>query len=1002
MPLIRPRRAAAVGLALALSAGLLLTSAPASADPPDSGDTPVPTAVPGRYIVTLADKPIASYEGDVKGYSATKPRQGRKVNTTSAGARRYGAYLKRQQDRAAARVGAKPNRRYDTALSAFTTSLTAAQARTLEKSPGVLAVTKDTARTLTDDKNSVDFWRLTGTGGVWSKLGGSDKAGRGVVTGIIDSGYWPESPSFAGDALQPGAPGSGDDAYAPYTDGASIKMKKSDGSTFVGLCQPGENAAANFTGAECNSKVVSARYFPDSYKQATPEVQRTDYLAARARDGHGSHVGSTAVGNAGVPVSLGGRSYGKISGVAPAAKMAVYKVCFTSVQFPDTTCYVGDSIAAIDQAVKDGVDVLNFSISSGDSLVDPVDLAFLNAATAGIFIAASAGNSGPGPSTVDHVVPWLTTVGASTVAPYAATAVLGNGKAYAGIGTTVLNDVGPAPLVRASLVRRAGVSVARSAYCAANTLDPAKTEGKIVVCDRGVNARVDKSDEVERAGGAGMVLVNLTDNSRDGDYHAVPTVHLNVPEALTVRAYSATKGAKVTLRRGNLSGKKIVYPQVAGFSSRGPSVGNGGDLLKPDVSGPGVAILAAVSPDTAEGRLFDFYSGTSMSSPHIAGAAALYYSRKPNWSPMAVKSALMTTSTRLKNADGSLNRDYNSQGSGNARPTKMFDPGLVFESGADDWLSYLEGSGVANFAEVSPVNPSNYNSPSIAIGKLVGTRTITRRVTAVEAGTYEVKVAVPGITAKVVTPKKVTLKVGQTATIKVSFRRGTAPLGETAFGSLFLTSKGATVRAPVAVTPQSANAPDTVAVTSGAAGSAKLKVTPGLTTRRFPISALGLDLGDVRQGEVSAATPTAVDSYRATVAKGTRVVRLSAESDAAAADIDLFVYQVVGETKVLVADSATGSGDEQVTLFDPEPGQYVVEVVPYADPAGQSSTTYEYRGFVVGPDLPNFSVSPAAPKVTNGRPFTLTASWKGLTAGRPYLGYIEYPGGTSGTFVEVN
>lgn len=998
MPLPPRARLVAVGTALALSAGLLLTSMPASADPVDPAG-PAPKAVPGRYIVTMADEPVATYDGGVKGYRATKPSQGRKVNAGSTNARRYRGYLKKQQDRAAARVGAKADQRFDVALSGFTTSLTPTQARTLAKAPGVLAVTKDTPKKLTDDKNSVDFWRLTGSNGVWAKLGGKSEAGRGVVAGIIDSGYHPESPSFAGKPLPTSAPGAGSDPYQPYREGTAIKMKKSDGSTFVGYCQPGENAAANFTGAECNSKVVSARYFAETYKLATPVAERTDYLAARARDGHGSHVGSTAVGNADVPVVLDGRNYGKISGVAPAAKMAVYKVCFTSVTYPDTTCYSSDSVAAVNQAVIDGVDVINYSISSGDDLLQPVDLAFLNAAAAGIFVAASAGNSGPGASTVDHVVPWLTTVGASTVAPYAASVVLGNGQKYVGIGTTVSGNTGPARLVRASLVRRSGVSVARSTYCQANTLDPAKTKGKIVLCDRGVNARVDKSDEVERAGGIGMVLVNLTDNSRDGDYHAVPTVHLNVPEALTVRAYSATRGATATLRQGNLTGKPIVYPQIAGFSSRGPSVGNGGDLLKPDVSGPGVAILAAVSPDTADGRLFDFYSGTSMSSPHIAGAAALYFGEKPTWSPMAVKSALMTTSARLKNANGSLNSNPYDQGSGNARPTAMFDPGLVFDSGPADWLGFLEGSGIDTDSDVEAIDPSDYNSPSIAIGKLVGTQTVTRRVTAVEAGAYRATVSVPGVSASV-TPSLLTFsRPGQTKTVKVTMKRSTAPIGEAAFGSLVLQSSGATVRVPVAVTPQAADAPDTV-TGSGASGSVTYSVKAGLTGK-FPITSRGLDEGDVAKGDVTDDDLDATDTYEVAVPAGTRVVRYSATSDVPTADIDLFVYQVVGETPVLVAQSATGSGDESVTLFDPEPGQYIVEVAPYGDPTGQTKTTYEYRAFVVGPDLPNFSVSPANPTVTNGQSVPVTASWTGLDATKPYLGYVEYPGGT-GTFVEIN
>jgi hypothetical protein len=988
----RRSRLAAVTTVAALTAALTFTSPTAQADPPDPG----PPAVAGRYIVTLKGAPIATYGGEVKGLKATRPVDGRKVDARSGNARRYRAYLERQQDRAAGRVGAKADKHYAVALNGFTASLSPAQAKRLAKAPGVLSVTKDIPRELTDDKNPVDFWRLSGSTGVWQKLGGKATAGRGVVVGIIDTGYWPESPSFAGGPLGTAPPSGTDDPYRPYQVGGQIRMNKPDGGTFTGTCQPGETPASNFTGAECNTKVISARHFATAYKANTPVGERTDYLAARARDGHGSHVGSTAVGNADVPATVNGRSFGKISGVAPAAKMAVYKVCFTSVDHPDTTCYTTDSLDAIEQAIADGVDVINYSISSSDDLADPVDLAFLSAASAGIFVSASAGNSGPGPSTVDHVAPWLTTVAASTVAPYAGTVALGNGAKYAGISTTVFSDVGPAPLVAAARVRRSGVSVARSSVCVARTLDAAKVAGKIVVCDRGVNTRVQKSDEVDRAGGIGMVLVNLTQNSRDADTHKVPTVHLNVPRSLTVRGYALTTGATATLRRGNLTTTPIAYPQVGGFSSRGPSRGNGGDLLKPDIAAPGVAVLAAVSPDTADGRMFDFYSGTSMSAPHIAGAAALYFGKKPTWSPMAVKSAMMTTTARVKNPDGSLNRDYYAQGAGNARPSTMFDPGLIFESGESDWLSFLEAYGLDYGPEVEPVDPSDYNSPSIAIGRLAGTQTVTRKVTAVKPGMYKASVRVDGVDA-IVTPSLLTFtRVGQTKTIKVTLKRRSAPLTKVAFGSLALESTGVIVRIPIAVTPQAVDAPAVVRGT-GTSGSLTYSLRPGFSGQ-FPVTARGLAAATVQQGEVTDNDLDAFGEYSTNVPAGTRVARFTSQSDDPSADIDMEVYGPDGE---LVAVSASSSGNESVTLFNPVAGLYQVVVYPFADPPGQPSTTYEYRAFAVGPDLPNFSVAPASASVTEGVPRTLTASWTALDPAVPYLGYVQYVDGT-GTVVEIN
>ena len=539
--------------------------------------------------------------------------------------------------------------------------------------------------------------------------------------------------------------------------------------------------------------------------------------------------------------------------------------------------------------------------------------------------------------------------------------------------------------------------MARSSVCVAGTLDPAKVPNKIVVCDRGVNTRVEKSDEVDRAGGIGMVLVNLSENSRDADTHAVPTVHLNVPRSLTVRAYALTAGANATLKRGNLTTTPIAYPQIGGFSSRGPSTGNGADLLKPDIAAPGVAILAAVSPDTADGRLFDFSSGTSMSAPHIAGAAALYFGKKPRWSPMAVKSAMMTTTARLKNADGSLNRDYYAQGAGNARPSAMFNPGLIFDSGESDWLSFLEGYGLDYGPEVEPVDPSNYNSPSIAIGRLAGTETVTRKVTAVKTGLYKTNVSVDGVDATV-TPSLLTFtRVGQTKTIKVTLTRRSAPLRTVAFGSLVLESTGVTVRVPIAVTPQAVDAP-TVVRGTGTSGSLNYSLRPGFSGP-FPVTARGLAAATVAAGRGHRQRPGCV-----------RRIQHQRAGRHPGGPVRQHFRQRQRRHRHGRLRAEWGTGGDRPTA---RPGRraspcstraaglYQVVVYPFDDPTGQSSTTYEYRAFAVGPDLPNLSVTPSSPTVVEGVPRTLTVAWTGLTPGTPYLGYLEYPDGT-GTMVEID
>ena len=359
-----------------------------------------------------------------------------------------------------------------------------------------------------DDKKSVDFLGLSGSDGVWSKLGGPEDAGRGVVVGVIDTGIWPESASFAGEPLQTSSRKTrhGGAPFVPTRSGETITMTKSDGATFTGRCQPGEG----FTVDDCNTKIVGARYFGDTWLARVPANERDDVVSPRDGEGHGSHTASIAVGNHGVRAVVDDRDFGRISGVAPAAKIAAYKAVWQAKDAAQSGAYDSDVLAAIDAAIADGVDVINFSISAADDPTSPVQLAFLAAASAGIFVATSAGNSGPGASTVQSTSPWVTTVGAHTIAPYYGTVTLGNGQAYAGISTTVDEPVGPAPLVNGAAVVADGQTAANAAACAPNSLDPAKAAGTIVVCARGVVDRIVKSAEVERAGGIGMVLANLT------------------------------------------------------------------------------------------------------------------------------------------------------------------------------------------------------------------------------------------------------------------------------------------------------------------------------------------------------------------------------------------------------------------------------------------------------------------------------------------------------------
>ena len=459
----------------------------------------------GRYIVVLTEKAAATYDGGTAGMPATKPAPGKKLDANRAEVKKYQAHLEQKQAQVAGKQGVKINRQFTAALNGFSANLTADQAIKLAKDPSVLTVAPDTENA--PDYSSTDFLKLSGANGTWNtKFGGQNGAGKGVVVGVIDTGYTPSSAFFAGEEVKPlvGKPVVG----VPYrTADGKIAMLKSDGDTFIGECQKGQD----FDGSACNSKVLSAHYFAEDFLQFVPPAERApeELLSPVDVASHGTHTASTSAGNANVETFVDGRSFGLTSGIAPAAKLSVYKVCWEDTDPNTGGCYSSSSVAAVEQAIKDGVDVLNYSISgSATSVIDPVSIAFLNAASAGIFVAASAGNSGPTASTVNHGGPWVTTVAASSFSQeLQGTVEFSDGTKFR--GASIMN--------KRSQGRRRGAGRQRSSRrehqpgpVRPGTLDPAKVAGKVVVCDRGVVDRVAKSAEVARGGGVGMILVNLS------------------------------------------------------------------------------------------------------------------------------------------------------------------------------------------------------------------------------------------------------------------------------------------------------------------------------------------------------------------------------------------------------------------------------------------------------------------------------------------------------------
>ncbi|MER6978102.1 S8 family serine peptidase [Streptomyces carpinensis] len=329
----------------------------------------------------LALAPVVTYGGDEPGLAATKPARGKKINPKSAHVKRYVDHLHDQQQRAVRAVGAKKVYSYVYSFDGFSADLAARQAAQLRAMPDAVAVTED-RKVTTQTSSTSAFLGLDKPGGLWDQLAGPEDAGEDLVIGVIDSGVWPDSQSFA----NPDVSGK---AYAPFTD-------------FHGTCDLATDGS--WDEGDCNGKIVAARHFDEAWggDAGIKSQMPWEFLSARDYNGHGTHTSSTSGGDHGVAATGPTSIFGAITGMAPRARIASYKALWSAKDGSTASGADSDVVAAIDQAVADGVDVINFSVSGTTTdLLDPSEVSFLAAAEAGIFVSASAGNSGPA-TTVAH------------------------------------------------------------------------------------------------------------------------------------------------------------------------------------------------------------------------------------------------------------------------------------------------------------------------------------------------------------------------------------------------------------------------------------------------------------------------------------------------------------------------------------------------------------------------------------------------------------------------
>ncbi|GJM42036.1 MAG: peptidase S8 [Ardenticatenaceae bacterium] len=724
---------------------------------------------------------------------------------------------------------------------------------------------------------------------VWNALGGQENAGEGVIVGILDSGVWPENPSFA----DPDPNGNSYPAPAGTYD-CELGSVQADG-TDLGL---------DFA---CNNKLIGAYRF-----MATFEANRTlmdgEFLSARDNDGHGSHTASTVAGNSNVSADVLGGTLGTISGVAPRAQIIAYKVCGS---VPGTaSCFGSDSVAAVEQAIIDGVSVINFSIGGGgDPYNDIVEQAFSVAYHNGVFVAASAGNSGPGADTVAHRGPWTMTSGASTHdRGYVADIQLDadGGASLTLDGVSITGGFGPAPVVLAADYDDLADDDPEKGMC--NTPFPADTfDGEIVVCLRGVIARVSKSFNVAEGGAGGFVLYNPAVQTLNTDSHWIPGIHIQDTEGVALLDFMANN----TNVMGTLSGgiKSVVQGDVmASFSSRGGSNQTLG-ISKPDVTAPGVNILAAYSPEEAEplGQpgIYGLLSGTSMSSPHTAGAGALLAAMHPDWTPGQIKSALMMTATvdGLVKEDGVTPVDNYDAGSGRIDLNAAGNPGLSISESA------------INFYELED-NLWDSNYPSLYIPTMPGQMTVERTLQSEldhDAWWYITVESDEGLIVDA--PAIVGIRAGRDRTIPISVDASGVALGDTAMAVMHLTHGDYALRFPITIVrEQAAVSIDKTCDSASLAPGEVTECTVTVTNNSFSADA-NYDLSDVLprrlrlvNGSVDGASQTSSRSWSTSGTLGAASAPIvDAAVDPLASPAGYLPLALFGSSLDL------GSGDETIT-----------------------------------------------------------------------------------------
>ncbi|KAK3222025.1 hypothetical protein Dsin_009050 [Dipteronia sinensis] len=549
---------------------------------------------------------------------------------------------------------------YTNSIHGFSAILTSSELESLKNSPGYVSSTRDHPLKV-HTTHTPQFLGLSSSSGAWP----ASNYGEGVIIGLVDTGIWPESESF--------------------NDQGMTKVP----SRWKGKCMCGNQ----FNSSSCNNKLIGARFYNKGLIASNPKL-KISMNSPRDVSGHGTHTSSIAAGNYVEAASYFGYANGIARGMAPRAHVAMYKAIWTY------GVYSSDVIAAIDQALQDGVDILSLSLGMSVKDIflenDPIAIAIFAAMEKGIFVVASAGNDGPLYWTLINGAPWLLTVGSATTdREFEGTLTLGNQVQISFMSLYPGNSSSR----QIPLVYMDG--------CGSVT-ELKKVKFNIIVCNADLSTISSQVENAVSAEAVGAVFISNSSISESEFYirSSFPAAFTGLHDGQTIIDY-IHKSSNPT---GSLQFQKTVIdtkpaPKLDSYSSRGPFP-SCPSILKPDLLAPGSLVLASWSPISPVAKVrpsrllfsdFNLISGTSMATPHVAGVAALVKAVHADWSPAAIRSALVTTADSLDNTLGSIKDIANcdlpasplEMGAGLINPNKALNPGLVYDATADDYVNFL-------------------------------------------------------------------------------------------------------------------------------------------------------------------------------------------------------------------------------------------------------------------------------------------------------------------------